>query len=169
MFASINEAISCRKCPICNILPAFTPDQFLTTNLLEKELVIYYDSFCTIYVNRENSYIGKVIKYPTMTDPPLKEYDGGTLYQGIKLSCRICEKYHLSLTLEIGLYMDKVNSIKLGSETIRIENQYLKNVYETNQTEYTFNGTTISLPLMSNNLNNYNDILKRIRKLINFS
>jgi hypothetical protein len=104
---------------------------------------------------------------------------GGKLYQGVTLECPKCCKYSYTLQIIINLDLKRprVMEVLLNSESISLEDNYkvheIKNVYNLEKTEYSVftdnSDKCINLPLIPLNVNQPQETLDRIKKLVIFS
>lgn len=111
--------------------------------------------------------------YPVVTPT----YDG-KFYHALTLDCKYCCKYSYTLQLQFSLKPCKLLGAYLNSENLSLEEgkvvHEIKNVYATEQTHYTHfakdgDCKRITLPLIPLNLDNPQETVNRIRKLLIFS
>ena len=162
---SINEALKHRKCPLCNVYPTFLDIQ--AASLEEKVMILPIHHWTFLHIDRENLNIFKKIPYDlSLSDR--KKCNEGSIIDKFKLRCQVCEKYESIYSITINLYMDVVTSLNLNMESIKIKEHCIKNKYEVEETEYLCNNSSVTIPLVSSDLQDYKDTLKRIQKLIVF-
>jgi hypothetical protein len=160
-----------------------------------EEMIIDPDSSCVRFVDKyfvpeyvvgtsnysSQAYMGRII-------PKAKKVYDGHLYERIGMTCDDCCQYHYLVKFVIDVGMKSIINIELNSETISIDDNKgtvheIKNIYPTKETEYTYftkgdriylDGThvgekSITLPLITLDLDNPTKTLERIRTLVLFS
>lgn len=102
----------------------------------------------------------------------------GTLIHGLTIDCKNCCQYSYTLQIHFNLTEKRLAKIVLNSENISIEDgsmvHEIKNLYSMNKTEYSSfskegDSHKSALPLLPLDLDNPQDTIARIRKLLVFS
>ncbi len=185
-FSNILEALFYRSyCPFCNnplasnnivSTPLYTSKEVtylmsdgnrLTVDCLSNrvEIIFYQKSF----------YESDFYQPPRVPAPP--NYDG-IMYESIEIGCYSCQNFYYVVRLKIDLSNMLLSEVSLNSETVIIrkggeESHFIKNVYSFDQTEYSYmtykRQQQIKLPLIPLNLDNVQETLDRIKKLLVFS
>lgn len=208
-FYSMRDALEYRKhCPICSS-SLLIDDRYAetktdwdegkqTTKLLwrtedSEEIVIDPDSSSVSFIDKyfAPEYVVGTSNYSSQTSmgriPKAKKIYDGHLYERIGMTCDDCCQYNYLVKFIIDVGMKSIVDIELNSETLSIEDDKgivheIKNIYATEQTQYTYfpregkniEGTypidgSITLPLIPLDVDNPTKTLERIRTLVLFS
>jgi hypothetical protein len=154
-------------------------DDILTINMSTNQITLHaqrrYDH--SGYRNDIGGYLGASnIRSGALPAP--RGY-GGTLFEGIDISCRNCNRFSYTIQMIIDVEKEhRITSLFLNSEDITINDgttaHQIRNVYTTKTTEYRhhtkphMHGKTISFPLMELNLKDPQETLSRIKNLLPF-
>jgi hypothetical protein len=104
---------------------------------------------------------------------------GGTIFEGIDISCRNCNRFSYTIQMIIDVAKEhKITSLFLNSEEITFNDgdtaHQIRNIYTTRMTEYRHHtvphkfGKMISFPLIPLDLENPQETIFRIKKLLPF-
>jgi hypothetical protein len=205
-FHSIRDAISYQStCPVCHSKMLFN-DRYaelkteLGINRSPRTKILWKTDREEILIDVDSDYVEIVNKY-FETVPMVTSYTGtvpqrfstkpvydGHLYERLGMTCDDCCQYTYLIKFIIDIGLKRIIDIELNSETLSIEDSKgivheIKNIYATDETEYTYfpkgdriylDGShtkekSITLPLIPLDLDNPNKTVERIKTLILFS
>ena len=179
IFNSIKDAVSHQEtCPICK------SSMIIESSSCPNEIIKHNNNYLfSISSKMSNVLVVDVktekVSLQNINDNKFKKHINfnGQFWSSLNISCNECYKYSFIIQIKFDLNDIKIINISLQSESITFEENdlitELRNKYSPKETwiiTYSGNSTkTTKLPLIDINLNNPQETLNRVNKLILFS
>lgn len=175
-FKTIIEAVEYRKtCPICNEALIFDSKDVMIDHYSHiGKLCFELMGGDLLFIDHSSQKIEITLN---QSSDLLRHYNGLSYYR-LGRECKCC-MYDYTLQLQVDMSKQLLYNIVLNSERISHEDSSgilheIKNIYVTNTTEYTYYDLNYiskiqKLPIISLDLNNIQEAINKIQKLLIFS